>query len=125
MRGTAPRNGDADAVFGYLADMAIGLAMGFMLDQSGMYQAADDGYLDNTYAGIEMRQLHTRLHALLEQLPERQQQVLKWHYLQQMSFEEITERLAISRGRTSQLHKAGLAALRTQLQSGSPMELVF
>lgn len=124
LRGTVPPKDDPEAVFSYLADMAIGLAMGFMLDQSGMYRTGDEVYPDNTYTGVEMRQLCQRLHSLLEQLPERQRQVLTWYYLQQMSFEEITERLAISRGRISQLHKAGLAALHKQLQGGR-VDLVF
>jgi len=117
--------GDPDALFGQLAEMAVGLAVGFVLDDSGMYLADEPGYPDNAYAGIEMRQLRQRIHALLHQLTERQRQVLHYHYLQQLPFEEIANMLGLSRGRISQLHKEALDALRKRMLQDDPVNLIF
>lgn len=88
---TAP--GDTDSLFSNLAQMAVGLAVGFVLDESGMYLAAETGYPDNAYSGIELRQLRGRLAALLQQLTGRQRQVLQYHYMQQLPFDEIASML--------------------------------
>lgn len=117
--------GDSDALFSQLAEMAVGLAIGFVLDDSGLYLADEGGYPDNAYAGVELRQLRQRLTALLHQLTERQRQVLHYHYLQQLPFEEIAAMLGLSKGRISQLHKEALAAMRKRMQQDDPINLSF
>ena len=118
LAGERPEPADADALFGYLAEMAIGLAVGFALEQTGMYQAERDTlYQDNTYARVELRQLQARLRSLLEGLPGKQRQVIEYHYLQQLPFGEIGAMLQLSKGRIAQLHKEGLARLRDGLQA--------
>jgi RNA polymerase sigma factor for flagellar operon FliA len=101
-------------LFGYLAELAIGLAVGFALDNSGLYQdqEADAHYRDNTYTGVELKQLKARLKSLLDGLPGKHKQVISYHYLQQMAFEEIAELLRLSRSRVSQIHKEALLKLR-------------
>jgi RNA polymerase sigma factor for flagellar operon FliA len=101
-------------LFGYLAELAIGLAVGFALDNSGLYrdQEADAHYRDNTYTGVELKQLKARLKSLLDGLPGKHKQVISYHYLQQMAFEEIAGLLRLSRGRVSQIHKEALLKLR-------------
>jgi RNA polymerase sigma factor FliA len=121
----APPTGDYDALFCHLAEMAVGLAVGFLLDDSGMFLADEPAYPDNAYAGVELRQLRQRLHAMLDQLTERQRQVLRHHYLQQMPFEEIAAMLGLSKGRVSQLHKEALAALRKRMLQDDPINLSF
>ncbi|SFV16632.1 sigma-70 family RNA polymerase sigma factor [Pseudoduganella namucuonensis] len=118
LREEAPEGRDANALFSHLAELAVGLAVGFVLDQSGMYRAEEAGYADNTYAAVEMRQLRERVRAMLVELPERQRQILSYHYLQQQSFGEIAALLALSKARISQLHKEALTALRESLRGG-------
>lgn len=113
---TAGQNAVAPAdLFGHLAAMAIGLAIGFVLDNSGMYQEQEAQYHDNTYAGVELRQLRMRLKMLVETLPQRQRQVIQYHYQQQLPFEEIAGMLQVTRGRIAQLHKEALLRLRDVL----------
>ena len=50
-----------EETFSRLADIAVGLAIGFMLDDLGMYQSGEGTYGDNAYAAEEMRQLESRL----------------------------------------------------------------
>jgi RNA polymerase sigma factor for flagellar operon FliA len=117
LKGEPPDAADPDALFGFLAEVAIGLAVGFALDQSGMYQAPEHGahYQDNTYAGVELRQLRAHMRSLLDSLPGKHRQVLSYHYLQQWPFDEIAEAMQLSRGRVSQLHKEALLKLRKNL----------
>lgn len=125
LRGDAPDPGDPDALFGYLADLAVGLAVGFALEENGVRRSADASYADNSYAGVELRQLCDRVGALLQGLPQRQRQVLSWHYLQHMPFEEIAATLELSKGRVAQIHKEALAALRERLRGGGAIDYSF
>lgn len=116
----AARPTDApEDLFGYLAELAIGLAVGFALDQTGMYEAGEPAASqhDYTYAGVELKQLRARLKGLVDGLPGRQRQVIHSHYLQQMPFDEIAVMLALSKGRISQLHKEALLRLRDSLRA--------
>jgi RNA polymerase sigma factor for flagellar operon FliA len=124
LRGELPDVADPAALFGFLADMAIGLAVGFALDQSGMYQADEHGgqYQDNTYAGIELRQLCARVRAMLDALPGKQKQVVVYHYFQHWAFEDIADMMQLTKGRISQLHKEALLRLRASLQARDALD---
>jgi RNA polymerase sigma factor for flagellar operon FliA len=112
----APDGRDMEDTFAHLAEVAIGLAVGFALEGTGMYHAPGEAALDETYSGVELRQLGQRVLELVRQLPQRQRDVLTLHYMQQFSFEEVAARLELSRGRVSQLHQEGLAQLRQRLR---------
>lgn len=112
----APPGDSMDDTFAHLAQVAIGLAVGFALEGTGMYHAPDAPALEDTYGGVEMRLLGQRVLEMVGKLPQRQRDVLTLHYIQQFSFEEVAERLELSRGRISQLHQEGLANLRQRLQ---------
>lgn len=102
-----------DAVFEYLAELAIGLAVGFALEDTGMYQAEEGSYEENTYQRIELKQLYRKVTEMMESLPDRERRVIKLHYQQQLPFDEIAEMLGVTKGRISQMHKSALARLRT------------
>lgn len=121
----APAPDDAGALFAHLAELAIGLALGFVLDDSGMYRDHDGEYKDNTYAGVELRQLRQRLEEQLELLPGRLRHIIASHYLQQQPFEEIAETLGVSRGRVAQLHKEALLRLRSGLEEAGARHWEF
>lgn len=121
----APDGSDPEALFGHLAELAIGLAVGFALEGQGMYRDNEPEYPDNTYARAELRQLRERIQALVQQLPLRQRRVIVGHYLQGQPFEEIAAALQLSKGRVAQLHKEGLDSLRTRIRSGAAREWSF
>lgn len=102
-----------DSPFYELAEVAIGLAMGYLLEGSGMYQAEEpDGPSLESYKGYEIHQLQQLLHKIVGALPEREQLIIKHHYYQQQSFEEISEQLGVTKGRVSQLHRSALSLLK-------------
>ncbi|OFA06680.1 sigma-70 family RNA polymerase sigma factor [Duganella sp. HH101] len=106
-------------LFGYLAELAVGLAVGFALEDSGMYQAPEQEahYRDHTYDGVELKQLRERIKALLDGLPGKHKQVVSYHYLQQLPFHEIAEMMQLTKGRIAQLHKEALLKLREGLRA--------
>ncbi|MBV8660352.1 MAG: sigma-70 family RNA polymerase sigma factor [Burkholderiales bacterium] len=104
------------AVFDELADIAIGLAIGFMLDNPTIYQTEEAVQPVNRYDAVELRQLSTQLLSLVEQLPERERLIMKCHYFNQIPFELIAEQQQLSRGRVSQLHRNALATLKLRMQ---------
>lgn len=112
-----------DELFAYLAEVGIGLALGVLLEETGMFDrdacgAATDA--DQHYKRIEMTQLKSRLATLVDGLPATHRSVLQWHYRHDQSFVDIALRLDLSRGRVSQIHKQALELLRRALAGCQP-----
>jgi RNA polymerase sigma factor FliA len=114
---------DPGELFGYLAELAIGMAVGFALEDSGMFQAEESAYPDNTYRSIELKQLHQRVRELLECLPKNERRVIRYHYLQQVAFDEIAKILGVTKGRVSQIHKDALKRLRDSVRKDCGIDL--
>lgn len=99
-------------VFQQLAEMAIGLALGYMLDDAAAYQHPDAVQPEQLYNASELRQLRERVLKLVAGLPPQEKLVIKYHYLQQQSFTEIADTMQLSKGRISQIHRRALQLLR-------------
>ncbi|KQQ96163.1 hypothetical protein ASF77_21915 [Massilia sp. Leaf139] len=121
----APEQAGAQDVFARLAEIAIGLAVGLALEESGMHMSEDAHYADNSYTAVEMKRLQSRIKVAVRALPPNQRQVITSHYLHHMAFEEVATNMSLTRGRVSQLHKQALAGLRIQLEKSSDMDLRF
>ena len=113
---------DADKLFRYLAEVGIGIALGVLLEDTGMVDAEafdSDGYSPSPevsyFRKSEIHQLRTVLRGLVDQLNDRQKTVIRYHYLQEIPFSEIASSMNITRGRVSQLHREGLLRLRELL----------
>lgn len=117
----APR----EDAFSRLASIAVGLAVGFMLDEAGLYQVEDASYGDNTYTACEIRQLQRRLLKLTKELPERESKIIVSHYFQQVPFDEIAKALGLTKGRVSQLHKRAIGMLRDGLRGKGGVDLAL
>lgn len=97
-----------------LAEIAVGLALGFMLE------ALDEGEAHPAqpatgYDSAAWRQLVGRLEAELARLPPRERSILRHHYLDGLGFDGLSAILGIGKSRVSQLHRAALATLRKRL----------
>lgn len=112
--GAAPQ-----AALAQVADIAIGLALGFMLEDCGMFldPQAEPSLADSTYRTAELRSTCLLVNDSLAGLAAPERRVLSLHYLQGMAFTDIADDLGLSRGRISQLHRAGLATLQRRLRS--------
>jgi RNA polymerase sigma factor for flagellar operon FliA len=120
------RDGEPDAGqdrFDRLAAVAVGLAIGFLLEQGGSDGEAEAAYADNAYERTLMRQIRERVAARVSELPDREALVIRHHYLQNIPFEEIARHLGVSKGRVSQLHRQALKLLRQSLGSADALDL--
>jgi RNA polymerase sigma factor for flagellar operon FliA len=107
-----------------LIDMAVGLALGFMLDGTSLYR--EEGTVDvqpTAYDSLAWKELVHRLVAELDRLPERDRSILRLHYLDEVSFDQIAALLGLTKGRISQLHKAALGLLRKRISGAAGFRL--
>lgn len=128
-KGAKADKGDAAALFSYLAEVGIGLALGVLLEDTAMFAKADAASTSSPevsyFRKTQARQLRELLRHGVAQLPESERRVIQWHYQQEMSFEDIANRLELSRGRISQLHTKGLARLRDLLQGDARCDVAL
>jgi RNA polymerase sigma factor for flagellar operon FliA len=110
--GSTPR----EDAFQRLANVAVGLALGFLLEDTGLYVSEERTYPDNSYSGIELRQLKKNVQAAVRQLPEQERRLVTLHYLQQHGFDEIGTQWSLTKGRISQIHRSALKRLRALLK---------
>jgi RNA polymerase sigma factor for flagellar operon FliA len=116
MRGIGKRSSDKD-LFSELADLAIGLALGYMLEDSGMYRNQEQHYTENFYDRHELNELKKNMNRIVDILPEQARDVIRYHYFHGMSFDEIAKLLSLTNGRISQIHRQALKLLQ-EIYSG-------
>jgi RNA polymerase sigma factor FliA len=58
----------------------------------------------------------------LGRLPEREGNIVAWHYFEDVSFKSIATRLGVSEPRVSQLHSRAIGLLRTRMTDQSSAE---
>ena len=100
-----------------LADLAFDLAIGIMLDDTGIVESADgaDNRV-NVYEGLAWRQAQAALTEEISSLPENEGAVIQHHYQNGLNFATIAELLRLTRGRISQLHRSAIERLRRRLR---------
>jgi RNA polymerase sigma factor for flagellar operon FliA len=99
-----------------LVDMALGLALGFMLDGTTLYhKESDPGIAPTAYDSLAWKQLVERATSEVSQLPERDRRIIQLHYLEEVNFDQIADLFGLTKGRISQLHKAAMLLLRERL----------
>jgi len=104
-----------DNPLNHLRQIATELALGFMLEDSGLLAGPEAQAPETPYDSLIWRQLELRLVTELERLPPNERHVLSWHYMGGISFVRIAELLTLSKGRIAQLHKSALGTLRKRL----------
>jgi RNA polymerase sigma factor for flagellar operon FliA len=118
--GDAPQqSASADDLLRRLADIGVGLALCWMLGDSGMViadqEVADTRHIP--YAQVlELKQLQEQVRNLVNTLPVQQRTVIRCHYVQDIPFETIASMLGLSKGRISQIHKQALITLRKMMK---------
>ena len=99
------------------ADLAFDLAIGIMLDDTGIVESADgaDNRV-NVYEGLAWRQAQAALTEEISSLPDNEGAVIQHHYQNGLNFATIAELLRLTRGRISQLHRSAIERLRRRLR---------
>lgn len=112
LAGTISNKSNSD-LFIEMVDVAVGLALGYMLEDSGMYHHDDNvTHQQDPYSCLEMSRIRERFQMVVEALPEKEQLVIKYHYYQNMSFTVVADVLGLTKGRVSQIHSRALILLR-------------
>jgi RNA polymerase sigma factor for flagellar operon FliA len=107
-----------------LAEAAVGLALGFMLEGTDVY--VPEGTPDhqaNAYESVAWTELLRRVLAEIQHLPERERLIIRQHYLEGVDFDRLGALLHLSKGRISQLHRSALARLKDQLNRAGQFSL--
>lgn len=106
-----------------LNDLALGLALGFMLEGTGLMADPDDPKdpisshtaTPSAYESLAWKDMIGTLMSELATLSEREQIIVRHHYIEGISFEALASLLKLSKGRISQIHRSALAQLRKKI----------
>lgn len=107
----------------YVAEAGLAFALGWLLDGTGMIEAGEGVENIPFYRSVAVRELRQQVIELLRSLPPQEKIVIQRHYLQEIPFEEIADALGLSRGRISQIHRAGLTHLRDALTASGACDV--
>lgn len=99
-----------------LRDLAVGIALGLLLEPRAIAELEKVPDADpSAYDELAWQQLVNELHSRIANLPERERQILDYHYRQDIKFQEIADLMGLSKGRISQIHAQALQRLRRTL----------
>jgi RNA polymerase sigma factor for flagellar operon FliA len=107
---------DSEDALAKLADVAVGIALGLLLDNAGLYLVGEPATGDLPYDRVEMAELRRLVVRLVDLLPHNERRIIRGHYLQAMPFDEMAKSLGLTKGRISQIHHAALRRMRDLYQ---------
>lgn len=98
-----------------LADLAVNLAAGFIVEE-GLHAHADAADPSpDPYHNLEWKQLLAAARAEIERLPTQEAFVIRQHYGEEVSFTNIAAVLGLSKGRVSQIHAAAIRRMADRI----------
>lgn len=111
-----------------LGELAVGLALGFMLEGTGLFvdeegNTAPAASTAFAYDSVAWKDLTARLDRELAELNERERTILQLHYIQGVGFDHLAALLKVSKGRVSQLHRGALTKLRKRMTAKGQFRL--
>ena len=109
-----PKASDA---FEELASVAVGLAIGFVLDESDDAIKNAGGAPTSPFAAQVLGESRRHLLAAIETLTDRQAQIIRLHYLEHVKFVDIATLLGVSKGRVAQIHREALHNMRAHFEA--------
>lgn len=109
---------DADrASLADVVTITMGLAVGVIVEGlETLREPADLSPRGDPYAMNEASQLRGVVRKLILDLPERERAVITGHYVEQLEFQVLAQRHALTKGRISQIHAQALLRLRGWLE---------
>ncbi|MBL8515562.1 MAG: sigma-70 family RNA polymerase sigma factor [Betaproteobacteria bacterium] len=117
-----------EKLFSKLAEVGIGLALGMMLEGTGMIQSeaeSDQVASVSYFRETELRQLQAVVRNLVSRLSDREQVVIRSHYLQGEDFAVVANRLGVTRGRIAQVHRSALNKLLELLRASPEIDVAL
>jgi len=114
---------DADSAFREVVELTVMLAIGFLLEDSGLGSLSESKNVP--LEANAMVQLKQTLRDSVDTLPPNEQVVIRYHYFHHMGFSDLAEQLQLSKGRISQIHKRALERIRAQLLEQASLDDYF
>lgn len=114
-----------DGSFEKMVDMAIDLALGYLLEDSGVLGDESNALANDPYHVCEIKSLQEHLKLIVEALPERERFIIKGHYYDHIDFQALAAMLGLSKGRVSQLHSRGLRLVREAYRTIAHLDLTY
>ncbi|HEX8263080.1 MAG TPA: sigma-70 family RNA polymerase sigma factor [Allosphingosinicella sp.] len=115
LRSLAPGEAAGQDPLSALSDLAVGLALGLMLEGTALVPANGVDSRPTAYESLEWREMQAQLAAEVQKLPEKEAVIIRQHYHNGLSLAQIADLLDLSRGRISQLHRSALERLRKRI----------
>jgi len=112
-------------LFAEMVELAVGLALGYMLEDSGLVTDSSKGAQDAPYARQAIAQMQRQVKQLVDTLPDRERRVVIYHYFYYVRFEDLAHLMGVTKGRVSQIHKRALSVLRESLQRSSQLDASY
>lgn len=106
-----------------LGDIAAGLALGLILEEARGDQPELVDTAPSAFETVAWQQMVKLVRDGIDQLPLRERDILIWHYIEGLRFDQIGDVLHLTKGRVSQVHKAAIALLRKRLLNSSHFRL--
>jgi RNA polymerase sigma factor FliA len=106
-----------------LVNVAIMLAMGYVLEEDGRWNPAGSDPSQDLYRSVQMETVRARLHLLVDALPERERLIVRGHYFEHLEFQALAEQLQVTKGRVSQLHARALRLIREAYEALDEFDL--
>lgn len=114
----------ADEAMQALIDLAVGLAVGFMLEDTGLYiDEREITARPGAYESLVWREAVQRLVGEVDNLPDREGLIIRRHYFEGLTFDQIGDLLGVTKGRVSQIHRAALGLLKKRLRRAGDFRL--
>jgi RNA polymerase sigma factor for flagellar operon FliA len=92
----------------------VGLALGYILEDSGMYRGEDAAGSGHQLPGGGAAPAAEARARARGDASERERLIVRSHYLHLVPFESIADMMGISKGRVSQLHRRAMEMLREE-----------
>lgn len=108
----------ADDPVSELQRQAVGLAIGFMVDEIvSVEELPETEHPADPYQSLSWRETLISIKCEIERLPESERTVMQEHYYHHLSFTHIADLMRLSRGRISQIHRSALLHLKNSLRT--------
>ena len=125
-RATMSDDEDKQDLIVEMQNLIVPLAIQYALDNSLIEQSQNRERSEDTpYQNYAFAELKQNLLKLVDSLPEKHQQVIKYHYLGHIHFDKIAQVMALSKGRISQIHKEAIYLLRDLSQELKDFDFRF
>jgi RNA polymerase sigma factor for flagellar operon FliA len=111
--------------FYLMVEIALDLALGYLLEDSGLHGDTDTQKSIDPYHVCELKFIQDRLKLVVEVLPERERMIIKGHYYEHIEFNALAAMLGITKGRVSQLHSRGLKLVREAYRAVGALDVSY